>query len=125
MGSWYGSTRRIEINLNPVYAGARRYSYASDSAALWRVLLEICLHEFGHVATEPLLDPAIERCYHADYRAYADAQARVDQAYRDSALWTKMTILNTARMGKFSSDRSISEYAAKIWRLSGVSVGSQ
>jgi starch phosphorylase len=53
----------------------------------------------------------------ADFRSYADAQARVDAAYRDRARWAKMAILNTARMGKFSSDRTIREYANDIWRI--------
>jgi starch phosphorylase len=58
----------------------------------------------------------------ADYRAYVDAQAKVDLAYRDPQRWAKMAILNTARVGKFSSDRTIHEYAADIWKLSAVHV---
>lgn len=60
----------------------------------------------------------------ADYRAYADCQAKVDAAYRDPTQWTRMSILNTARMGKFSSDRSIQEYADKIWKLPRVAIGN-
>ena len=58
----------------------------------------------------------------ADYRGYVDCQAKVDAAYRDTTHWTKMSILNTARMGKFSSDRTIREYADKIWKLSSIKV---
>ena len=58
----------------------------------------------------------------ADFRAYSDCQARIDRAYRDPAHWAKMAILNTARMGKFSSDRTIREYADQIWKLAPVRV---
>ena len=58
----------------------------------------------------------------ADFRAYCDAQAKVDAAYRDRAGWAKSAILNTARVGKFSSDRTIREYAEQIWKLPAVPV---
>ncbi|HEY3807510.1 MAG TPA: glycogen/starch/alpha-glucan phosphorylase [Kofleriaceae bacterium] len=54
----------------------------------------------------------------ADYRAYADAQGRVAEAWRDQAAWTRSSILNVARAGKFSSDRAIREYARDIWKVS-------
>jgi len=58
----------------------------------------------------------------ADFRAYCDAQERVDAAYRNRAVWAKSAILNTARLGKFSSDRTIREYAEEIWNLPAVPV---
>ncbi|MEO1402249.1 MAG: glycogen/starch/alpha-glucan phosphorylase [Cyanobacteria bacterium J06635_1] len=58
----------------------------------------------------------------ADYQAYIDCQEQVSQAYQDQAHWTRLSILNTARMGKFSSDRSIRDYAEKIWKLQPVPV---
>ena len=58
----------------------------------------------------------------ADYRAYLDAQARVDAAYVDRNRWARMAIFNTARVGKFSSDRTIREYARDIWKLPPVRV---
>jgi starch phosphorylase len=58
----------------------------------------------------------------ADFRAYSDCQARVDAAFRDRSGWARKAILNTARMGKFSSDRTIREYASDIWSLSPVPV---
>jgi starch phosphorylase len=57
-----------------------------------------------------------------DFRSYCDAHAKVDAAYRDQKLWARMAILNTARMGKFSSDRTIKEYANQIWKLKPVKI---
>jgi glycogen phosphorylase len=57
-----------------------------------------------------------------DFRSYSDSHAKVDAAFRDRARWARMAILNTARMGKFSSDRTISEYAREIWKLDPVKV---
>jgi starch phosphorylase len=51
----------------------------------------------------------------ADYSAYIAAQERVDALYRHPVQWTRCAILNVAGMGKFSSDRTIGEYAEKIW----------
>jgi len=53
----------------------------------------------------------------ADYADYVACQERVGEAWRDPARWTRMSILNVARMGKFSSDRTISEYCRDIWRV--------
>ena len=58
----------------------------------------------------------------ADYASYSACQLEVDDAYRDIARWTRMSVLNVARSGKFSSDRSIEEYAKKIWKISPVAV---
>lgn len=53
----------------------------------------------------------------ADFESYSDAQIKADRVYANKACWAKMAILNTARMGKFTSDRSIKDYVEKIWKL--------
>ena len=55
----------------------------------------------------------------ADFRTYVDAQEQAAIAYQDMERWTTMSILNTAKSGKFSSDRTIAEYNNDIWRLNG------
>jgi starch phosphorylase len=56
----------------------------------------------------------------ADFHSYVDAQRQVDKAYRNRDEWTRMSIINTATSGKFSSDRTILEYNREIWKLSPV-----
>ncbi|MFT5543874.1 MAG: starch phosphorylase [Arenicella sp.] len=53
----------------------------------------------------------------ADFESYSEANKALDEAYRDKARWAKMAILNTAKMGKFTSDRSVADYVDKIWKL--------
>ena len=57
-----------------------------------------------------------------DFRSYAQAQARVNKAYKDRNNWAKMAILNIASVGKFSSDRTIEEYVKDIWHLEKITV---
>lgn len=57
-----------------------------------------------------------------DFRSYAEAQKKVDAAYRDKEAWAKMALLNVAKCGKFSSDRTIEEYAKEIWKLEKVTL---
>ncbi len=57
-----------------------------------------------------------------DFAAYADAQKRVDEFYKDRKAWTKATLVNIAKSGKFSSDRTIEEYATELWKLQKVTV---
>jgi starch phosphorylase len=71
----------------------------------------------------PLVDNLMwhdEYLVFADYRSYVECQATVDAAWRDRDRWTRMSILNVARMGKFSSDRAIREYMREIWKIEPV-----
>ena len=56
----------------------------------------------------------------ADYQPYVDCQQRVSESYVDRQNWTRMSILNCARAGRFSSDRSIREYCRNIWRVAPI-----
>ena len=67
-----------------------------------------------------LLDGGDRYLVLADFADYVACQDRVDAAYRDLASWTRKSILNVARMGKFSTDRTIREYAEEIWRVKPV-----
>jgi starch phosphorylase len=74
---------------------------------------------------KPLIDSLLTRDEYlllADYPAYIECQDRVSEAYRDLDRWSHMSILNTARIGKFSSDRSIREYCQEIWKADPISV---
>ena len=69
---------------------------------------------------KPLLDQLLNSdpyLLFADYQSYIDCQDRVSETYRDQETWSKMAILNAARMGQFSSDRAIREYSENIWRV--------
>lgn len=86
---------------------------------------------FAHGDTE-LFRPLTENLLHqdpyfllADYQSYLNCQEKVSQAYQDPQHWTKMAILNVARMGKFSSDRSIREYCQEIWNIESVQIELQ
>jgi len=59
----------------------------------------------------------------ADYPSYIDCQQRVSENYQDQKEWIRMSILNTARVGRFSSDRSIREYCRVIWNVSPLRIG--
>ena len=69
---------------------------------------------------QPLVDSLLTRDDYmllADYQAYVECQQRVSHAYSDLSAWTRMSILNSARVGRFSSDRSIREYCRDIWKV--------
>ncbi|NDD74196.1 MAG: glycogen/starch/alpha-glucan phosphorylase [Gammaproteobacteria bacterium] len=68
----------------------------------------------------PVVEALLDRDHYmllADYRAYVNAQQRVDRRYRDSEAWAASAVRNVAGMGPFSSDRAIREYASRIWQV--------
>jgi len=72
----------------------------------------------------PLVDNLLNRDEYlllADYQSYIECQDRVGAAYRNRKKWAEMSILNVARMGKFSSDRAIREYCEEIWKTTAIS----
>jgi len=74
---------------------------------------------------QPLVRSLLERDEYmvlADFPGYAACQAEVSRTWRDPERWTRMSILNVARMGRFSSDRAIQEYCREIWRVEPVPV---
>ena len=74
---------------------------------------------------KPLVDSLLERDDYlllADYRSYLDCQKQVEQAYQKQDHWTRLSILNVARIGYFSSDRTIREYCREIWNVTPVAI---
>jgi starch phosphorylase len=108
--------------------GYRPMEYYSKSPELQGVVERIRSGDFSNGDRDlfkPLVDSLL---FHdtfmlfADFASYVDVQRQVDAAYRDQERWTRMSILNTARMGKFSSDRAIREYCRDIWNAKPVPV---
>ena len=108
--------------------GYRPMDYYNANQGLRDVIDLIRSGFFSRGDTElfrPLVDGLL---YHdpylllADFQSYLDCQTLVSEAYGDTERWTRMSILNTARSGKFSSDRTIREYCADIWRVKPVPI---
>jgi starch phosphorylase len=102
--------------------GYRPRAIFEENAMLREVLVSLSSGEFSRGDRglfEPLVNSLLgsdEYMLLADYQSYVDCQDRVSMAYKDQEAWTRMSILNVARIGKFSSDRSIRDYCAEIWR---------
>lgn len=102
-------------------AGYRSYDYYENNPSLRKAIDQISSGYFSDGDTNifrPLVDHLLwsdEYMVLADFQSYSDCQAKVSQAYLDKENWTRMSILNVARSGKFSSDRSIADYAREIW----------
>jgi len=104
-----------------------RLAYESN-ANLREVLDSLTSGEFSHgdrTLFEPLVNSLLtsdDYMLLADYQSYVDCQDSVSVAYKNQKQWTRMSILNVARIGKFSSDRSIRDYCADIWKTWPVSI---
>jgi starch phosphorylase len=108
--------------------GYRPMDYYNGSQSLRDVIDLIRSGFFARGDTElfrPLIDGLLYQDPYlllADFQSYVECQEKVSAAYRDTERWTRMSILNTARSGKFSSDRTIREYCADIWRVKSVPI---
>jgi starch phosphorylase len=108
--------------------GYRPADYAEGNAELREALDLVAGGHFSHGDRE-MFRPLIANLLHsdpflvlADYAEYVACQERVNAAWKDPNRWTRMSILNTARSGKFSSDRAIREYCDQIWDVEPVRI---
>jgi starch phosphorylase len=108
--------------------GYNPWSYYESNEEL-REAMELIRSGFFSAGDSNLFKPFVDSLFYhdeylvfADYRSYIESQEQVNRAYRDPERWARMSILNVARMGKFSSDRSILEYSKKIWNVEPVPV---
>ncbi len=116
--------------------GYNPYEYYASNAELKAVIDRLAAGDFsngdkpnGMASLRDLFKPLVDNLLHqdpflllADYQSYIECQERVDKAYKDRENWTRMSILNVARMGRFSSDRSIREYCEDIWQAKAVPI---
>jgi starch phosphorylase len=109
-------------------AGYRPWDYYQNNTELKTVINLINSGFFAHGDSD-LFRPLTNSLLYgdpyfllADYQSYVDCQEKVSQAYQNPEQWSKMSILNVARMGKFSSDRSIREYCQDIWNIQAVPI---
>ena len=123
---WFGLTADQVQDLRT--RGYRPQDYLAAGSELYEIfdLLKSGFFSRGDVSIfEPLVSNLCDHdpyCVLADYDSYAATQRTVDATYRDKAGWTRMSILSSARSGKFSSDRTIAEYCKSIWRVEPVPV---
>ncbi|HIK38407.1 MAG TPA: glycogen/starch/alpha-glucan phosphorylase [Geminocystis sp. M7585_C2015_104] len=109
-------------------SGYNPYQYYEQNQELREVIDRIADGTFSHGDRE-LFKPLVAHLLHedtymlmADYQSYVECQKQVAAAYKDKEKWTTMSILNSIRMGKFSSDRTVKEYCDEIWKVSPVKI---
>lgn len=145
IGTWDGANIEIaqEVGLENIFIFGRReeeitrmrqqgynpWEYYDNNANIRRILDAIRDNTFN--PSEPDLFQEIfdeltmhgdNYFYLADYQDYIKTQAKVDELFRDPMAWAKKAVLNVARMGWFSSDRSVQEYAEKIWGIKPIRI---
>src|SRR4029077_18248289 len=104
-------------------AGYRPRDYYEKNSALRDVIDFIASGALGRGDRElfrPIVENLLDRdpfLLLADYQSYIDAQEQVSALWQKPKVWTRSSILNTARMGKFSSDRSIRDYCERVWNI--------
>jgi starch phosphorylase len=122
----FGLTAADVAALRPSYDPWERYRSHAELARVLDMIRDdvFCPEEPG--LFRPIVDSLLwggdPYFLLADYASYVSCQDRVAQTYRDPAAWTRMSILNVAGMGKFSSDRTIRQYAEEIWQVTPVRV---
>jgi starch phosphorylase len=109
-------------------SGYKPWEYVAADDELAEVLNMLTDERLSH-GNKQLFEPIARALYDrdeymllADYHDYIKCQQRVSDVYTDQERWTRMSILNVARMGKFSSDRAIAEYCRDIWEVEPVAV---
>ncbi|MDJ0508568.1 MAG: glycogen/starch/alpha-glucan phosphorylase [Crocosphaera sp.] len=122
----FGLTTPEVLNLKAQGYVPRRY-YTSIPEL--RGVLDLISSGFFSHGDPELFKPIVDNLLYddpylllADYKSYIECQEKVSQAYQDQENWSKMSILNVARMGKFSSDRSIQDYCNNIWNAKPVAI---
>ena len=109
-------------------AGYHPWDYYNSNPHLREAIDLIRCGHFSHGDTSlfnPIVDSLLKYDPYmlcADYQSYVDCQDHVSAAYQDVDSWMRMSILNTARTGKFSSDRAIREYSTAVWNAKPVKV---
>lgn len=98
----YNNDKNIQKVMNQLIDG----TYSPEDPELFRTIHDSLLYE-----------PGDQYFVLKDFNAYTEAHKKIDTVYRDEAKWAKMCMLNTANCGKFSSDRTIDQYANEIWNL--------
>lgn len=107
-GAIYEADPALKAAIDAIGSGA----YSPGEPGLFRPIVETLLKDDRYLVM-------------ADFRPYVVCQDAVEQVYRDRERWTRMSILNTARTGYFSSDRSVREYAERIWRVEPLMLGNR